>query len=133
MATKESLQIRELTARKTIREALEQMSALIGVELPAPVIDPSPDPTYRNIVEWERVARDILALQAGLMISQPAIPGDDIPNAGEDVEPDTSGTAEESPTEDAVSETTIEPVMVDPVPTVEPAPETELKAKGKKK
>jgi hypothetical protein len=120
MATKESLQIRELTARKTIREALEQMSALMGVELPAPVIDPSPDPTYRNIVEWERVARDILALQAGLSISQPSIAGDDILNA-----------AEESPTADPVPVVAVEPTEV---PAVEDTPvETEPKAKGKKK
>ena len=98
MATKESLQIRELSARKTIREALDTMAGLIAVDLPTPISDPSPDPTYRNIVEWERVARDILALQAGLMISPPSIVGDDIPNADEAAEPDTSSTAEEAPT-----------------------------------
>jgi hypothetical protein len=123
MATKESLQIRELTARKTIREALEQMSALVGVELPTPISDPSPDPTYRNIVEWERVARDILALQAGLVVSPPAIPADDLPNAGEEVEPATSSPAEESPTADPAPEAVAEP-------TAEPEP---TKAKGKKK
>jgi hypothetical protein len=120
MATKESLQIRELTARKTIREALEQMSALIGVELPTPISDPSPDPTYRNIVEWERVARDILALQAGLILSQPSIPGDNTANAAADINP-TYTDAEAVPP----------PVEAAPIESVIDAEPT--KAKGKKK
>jgi hypothetical protein len=99
------------------------MSVLIGIELPAPISDPSPDPTYRNIVEWERVARDILALQAGLIVSPPAIPADDLPNAAEEVEPDTSSPAEESPRTDPGSTAAAEVVT-----EAEPA-----KTRGKKK
>jgi hypothetical protein len=120
MATKESLQIRELAARSSIREALNSMAEQSRIELPAPVSDPSPDPTYRNIVEWERVARDILALQEGLSLSQPSIPGDNTANAAADTNP-TYTDAEAVPP----------PVEAAPIESVVDAEPT--KAKGKKK
>lgn len=56
MATKESIQRRELVAREILAASLERLGIALGLDLPAPAAEPATDPAFRSMTHLESLA-----------------------------------------------------------------------------
>jgi len=56
MATKESIQRRELVAREILAASLERLGTALGLDLPTPAAEAATDPAFRSMTHLESLA-----------------------------------------------------------------------------